>query len=78
MLWAAALVPVTLMPSATGMTGWIALGGALAGGAWFLFAAATFARDQTVATARRLLLVSVFYLPAVLGAMVVDHLVRWR
>lgn len=77
-LWAAALVPVTLMPSATGMTGWIALGGALAGGAWFLFAAATFARNQTVATARRLLLVSVFYLPAVLGAMVVDHLVRWR
>jgi protoheme IX farnesyltransferase len=77
-LWAAALVPVTLMPSATGMTGWIALGGALAGGAWFLFAAATFAHDQTVATARRLLLVSVFYLPAVLGAMVVDHLVRWR
>jgi len=78
LLWAAALVPVTLMPSATGMTGWIALAGALAAGAWFLAAAARFARAQTVATARRLLLVSVFYLPAVLGALVIDHLVRWR
>ncbi len=77
-LWASALVPVTLMPSATGMTGWIALAGALAAGAWFLAAAVRFARTQTVATARRLLLVSVFYLPAVLGALVVDHLVRWR
>jgi protoheme IX farnesyltransferase len=78
LLWASALVPVTLMPSATGMTGWIALAGALAAGAWFLAAAARFARAQTVASARRLLLVSVFYLPAVLGALVVDHLVRWR
>jgi protoheme IX farnesyltransferase len=77
-LWASALVPVTLMPSAIGMTGWIALAGALAAGAWFLAAAVRFARTQTVATARRLLLVSVFYLPAVLGALVVDHLVRWR
>lgn len=78
LLWATALVPVTLMPSATGMTGWIALAGALAAGVWFLAAAARFARTQSVATARRLLLVSVFYLPAVLGALVVDHLVRWR
>lgn len=77
-LWAAALVPVTLVPSATGMTGWIALAGALVAGIWYLAAAARFARTQTVATARRLLLTSVFYLPAVLGALVVDHLLRWR
>lgn len=77
-LWAAALVPVTLVPSATGMTGWIALAGALLAGGWYLAAAARFARFQTVATARRLLLTSVFYLPAVLGGLVVDHLLRWR
>ncbi len=74
LLYALALLPVSLMPSAVGITGAVHLAGALLFGGLFLASAALFARKQTVATARRLLLTSVFYLPAVFGVAVVDHL----
>ena len=73
-LYALALVPVSLMPSAVGITGAVHLAGALLFGVAFLVAAALFARQQSVSSARRLLLTSVFYLPAVFGVAVVDHL----
>ena len=73
-LYALALVPVSLMPSAVGITGALHLAGALLFGVAFLVAAALFARQQSVSSARRLLLTSVFYLPAVFGVAVVDHL----
>ncbi len=74
LLYALALLPVSLMPSAVGITGALHLAGALLFGGLFLASAALFARQQTVTTARRLLLTSVFYLPAVFGVAVVDHL----
>jgi len=74
LLYALALLPVSLMPSLVGITGALHLAGALLFGGIFLAGAAFFARQQTVTTARRLLLTSVFYLPAVFGVAVVDHL----
>lgn len=73
-LYALALLPVSMMPSAVGITGAVHLVGALVFGLAFLAAAAIFAREQSVTTARRLLLTSVLYLPAVFGVAVVDHL----
>jgi len=75
LLWALALLPVSLMPSAIGLTGRLYLIGATLAGACFVTAAVAFARAPRVGSARRLLLTSVFYLPAVLVVMVVDH---WR
>lgn len=74
LLYALALLPVSLMPSAVGITGAVHLVGALIFGGLFLASAVLFARRQTVTTARRLLLTSVFYLPALFGVAVVDHL----
>ncbi|MEO8274578.1 MAG: heme o synthase [Thermoanaerobaculia bacterium] len=76
-LYALALLPVSLMPSAIGITGAAHLVGALLFGGLFLASAVFFARHQSVATARRLLLTSVLYLPAVFGVAVLDHLL-WR
>jgi protoheme IX farnesyltransferase len=73
LVWALALVPVSLMPSAVGLAGSLYLVGAALAGSVFVSATVSFARAPRVETARRLLLVSVFYLPAVLGALVADH-----
>lgn len=74
-LYAAALVPVALLPSVLGLTGLVYFAGALALSLAFLAAAALFARARTDAAARRLLLVSVLYLPAILAVMLVDRVV---
>lgn len=72
-VWTVALLPVSLMPAAVGLGGLLYLGGAAAAGVAFLAASVAFARAPRVESARRLLLVSVVYLPAVLGVMVADH-----
>jgi protoheme IX farnesyltransferase len=74
-LWTVALVPISLAPSAVGLAGPLYLAGALVLGALFLGVAIAFARAPRVASARRLLLTSVAYLPAVLAVLVADH--RW-
>jgi heme o synthase len=74
LLYALALIPVSIMPSAVGITGAVHLVGALLFGGLFLASAALFARAQSVTSARRLLLTSVFYLPALFGVAVLDHL----
>jgi protoheme IX farnesyltransferase len=74
-VWALALLPVSMMPAAVGLGGGLYLGGAALCGAAFVAAAIAFARAPRVRSARVLLLVSVFYLPAVLGVLVADH---WR
>lgn len=74
LLWAAALVPASLAPTALGLAGTIYFAGALALSLGYLAAAAVFARQRTRPAARRLLLVSILYLPAVLGTMLVDRL----
>jgi heme o synthase len=74
-LYAAALVPVALLPSVLGLTGAVYFAGALALSLAFLAAAALFARARTDPAARRLLLVSVLYLPAILAVMLLDRVV---
>ncbi len=73
-LWGAALIPVSLLPTALHLAGALYFFAALALGLGYLACSLLFARDTSVPAARRLLLASVLYLPAVLGAMVVDRL----
>jgi protoheme IX farnesyltransferase len=75
LLYCAALVPVSLVPAAIGLAGAFYFCGALAAGAWFFATSAAFALDRSAGAAKRLMLVSVFYLPAVLTALVVDRLI---
>ena len=71
--YAAALVPVTLLAGAFAGAGPIYLGSAVALGALFVGCAVVFAFRRTLQSARWLFLVSVLYLPAVLGLMVLDR-----
>ncbi len=73
-LWSAALIPVSLLPSALDLAGPVYFAAALALGLGYLACALLFARAISVRSARRLLLASVVYLPVILGALVVDRL----
>jgi protoheme IX farnesyltransferase len=72
-LYSAALVPVTLLAGELVSAGRGYLLGALVLGAVFLGCAARFTWTRSVPAARRLFLVSVLYLPLLLGLMVVDR-----
>jgi len=74
LVYAAALWPVSLMPAAVGLAGipYSAVA-TLLGGA-FIALSATFARERSMASARRLFLASILYLPLLLGALVADRL----
>lgn len=67
------LVPVSLAPFFLGFAGPVFLAGASLLGIWFLFESITAARAKTRERARRLLMVSVLYLPLVLALAVIDH-----
>ena len=67
------LVPVSLAPFFFGISGLIYLIGASLLGLWFLIASIQTARAKTVEKARKLLLVSVIYLPIILALMVFNH-----
>ncbi len=73
-LYGAALVPVSLVPSVLGLTGTAYFIGALALSLGFLACCVAFAAARSQAGARRLLLASVLYLPAVLAVMLIDRL----
>jgi protoheme IX farnesyltransferase len=72
-LYATALLPVTLAAGLLASTGAGYLWGGLALGLAFLACAAAFAWKRTVANARRLFFASVLYLPLLLGLMVFDR-----
>jgi protoheme IX farnesyltransferase len=74
LLYAAALWPVSLMPALVGLAG--ASYSVLATGLGFalIAQAAIFARHRSMATARRLFLFSILYLPLLWGALVVDRI----
>lgn len=72
-LFAIMLVPVSLAPFFLGFAGVVFLVGATILGFWFLFESAQAARMRTVERARRLMLVTVLYLPLIFGLMVVDY-----
>ena len=72
-LYAAALVPVSLLPTPLGLTGGVYFAGALVLSLGFLAASWWFQQRRTNGTAKQLLLVSVVYLPAVLAVMLLDR-----
>ncbi len=67
------LLPISLAPFFVGLTGVTYLIGATLLGLWFLWESIKTARTKTEKSARRLLLVSVLYLPLIFGLMVVNH-----
>ena len=73
-LYSAALVPVSLLPSVLGLSGTAYFVGALVLGLLFLGVSVAFSLSFSTRSARRLVLASVLYLPAVLVVMVVDSL----
>ena len=73
MLYSAALIPVTLAAGALASAGTGYLTGALALGLVFFGASTRFAWKRSIAAARALVLVSILYLPALLGLLVFDR-----
>jgi len=72
-LYATALLPVTLAAGLLAAAGHAYLWGALILGVVFLGCALAFLRNRSIGAARRLFLVSVIYLPLLLGLMVFDR-----
>ena len=68
-----ALLPVSLLPTFLHFSGWIYLCGAVILGAWFLRASLETARQPTLELSRRLLKVTVIYLPILLGLMTLNR-----
>jgi protoheme IX farnesyltransferase len=60
------LVPFSLAPFFIGLDGWIYLAGATVLGLWFIYQSVKFARTKSDLQARKLLRVSVIYLPLLL------------
>ena len=67
------LIPVSLMPLFLGMTGVLYGAAATAAGFGLLYFGAQLGRERTAPRAHALLLATVFYLPALLGVMVLDR-----
>ena len=67
------MVPVSLAPFFIGMSGIYYLIGASLLGIWFLWASIEAARAKTIEKSRKLLLVSVLYLPILFALMVFNH-----
>ncbi len=67
------MVPVSFAPFFIGMSGIYYLIGAGLLGIWFLWASIQAARFKTIESSRRLLLVSVLYLPIIFALMVFNH-----
>ena len=72
-LWAAALVPTSLLPAVLGLTGPAYAVAALTLSIAYLVSAVRFAHRVNTATARRLFGVSLLYLPLVLGLLAIDR-----
>lgn len=67
------LVPVSLAPFFLGFGGQFFLAGSTILGIWFLYESVALARNMSVERARRLLLVSVIYLPLYFIILSLDH-----
>jgi protoheme IX farnesyltransferase len=67
------LIPISLAPLFLGMTGALYAAAAIAAGLGVLYFGARLGRERTLARAHALLLATVFYLPALLGVMVLDR-----
>lgn len=74
-LYGAALVPLSLMPSLLGLMGTLYFVGALAFGLIYLGFSFGFAKARSNSGARRLMLASLLYFPALLLVMLLDRVV---
>jgi heme o synthase len=72
-IFAAMLLPIGLAPFFVGIASIYYLIGASLLGIWFLFESVKMAKLKTHKSAKRLLLVSVVYLPLIYGLMVITH-----
>ena len=72
-LYTVALIPVSLLPVAMNLSGWIYFAGALLLGLAFLYSAATAARTGSIGAAKSLLRASVLYLPLLLLLMILNR-----
>jgi protoheme IX farnesyltransferase len=72
-LYGIALIPVSLIPAALGMSGRLYLIGALLLGLWFLYSGVRVAVERSLARARNVLITSVLYLPLIYGLMLLDR-----
>jgi len=73
-LWfSVVLIPVSLLPKYLAMAGNLYVIGALAAGAYFLYAGLRVTMERTVPRARQVLLASVVYLPVLYGLLVLDR-----
>ncbi len=70
------LILVTLVPSFIGLSGYLYMVGAVASGLCFLFFGILFARARNFSSARRLFVISVFYLPILMTLLVADKVTR--
>jgi protoheme IX farnesyltransferase len=75
-IYSLSIVPVTLMPALSGLAGPVYVVGALLLGALYIIPSIAFARDESHETARRLLLASIIYLPALMALLFVDPVLR--
>ena len=73
LLYAAALLPVSIGPSVVGIAGWAYFWLALVLGIALLVLSARFARSRTDKAARELFFASIIYLPLIWAVMVLDH-----
>jgi protoheme IX farnesyltransferase len=67
------LIPISVTPLFLGMTGVLYAAAAIAGGLGVLYFGARMGRQRTAPRAHALLLATVFYLPGLLGVMVLDR-----
>lgn len=74
-LYGATLLPASLMPAVLGFVGSLYVVGATALCLWLLWVTVAAFRDRSDKRVWRLFTVSVLYLPAVLGLMVIDTLI---
>ena len=72
LLYVMALLPTSLLPSVQGLGGRIYFTGALVLGLWYAGVTLVAARRRDTAAARRLFVVSIIYLPALLGLLAFD------
>ena len=67
------MLPISIAPFFIGVAGYVYLVGASILGIWFLITSIKTARAKSVEQARKLLLVSVLYLPVIFALMVFNH-----
>ena len=73
LLYASALLPVSIGPSVVGIAGWAYFWLALVLGLALVILSARFARERTDRSARTLFFATIIYLPLIWAVMVLDH-----